>query len=502
MHRWKSSATSLTLALLTAVTCVWLPSLAVAQQSDKSPSQDVRQATGLQAAIAIEDAMVKAIANAERSVVAIARVRRQDDQQLDLSVSPFGRMQITELASPSSPEFIPNEYATGVVVGAEGLILTANHVLQENCEYWVTTPDRRVFKAQVKGADPRSDLAVLQIEATDLIPITFGDTTNLRKGQIVFALGNPYAIARDGQVCASWGIVANALRKDGPTLDSGNSKPALHQYGTLIHTDAKLNLGTSGGALVNLSGEMIGLTISLAAASGYEQSAGFAIPVDETFLRAVKLLKQGSEVEYGFLGVAVSPLAVSDRQRGRLGVLVTAIVPGTPAQRFGLMDQDIITHVDGQEIHDQDEFMLSIGRLPAEGVATLRVERDGRPRVITIGELAKYGIPSGQIVTNPRPAWRGMRVDHVTASRNFQTWSQLNQIDPQGSVLITEVVENSPAWNEGLRADMMISHVAGNRVATPRQFLDQVTGEDGPVKLRIDDRSGKPGERVIPPEES
>jgi serine protease Do len=503
MSRWNGSLRSLA-PLVAVAFALEFNSGAFAQVAPAGQATpEVQAATGLQAAIAIEAAMTQAIARAERSVVAIARVRRQDDQPLDLSINQFGRMQITDLASPGTPEFIPNEYATGVVVGADGLILTANHVLQENCDYWITTPDRRIFKVKrVKGADPRSDLAVLQIDATDLVPITFGDASKLKKGQIVIALGNPYAIARDGQASASWGIVANLTRKDGPTLDPINPKPALHQYGTLIHTDARLNLGTSGGALLNLQGEMIGLTVSLAAASGYEQAAGFAMPVDETFLRAVNTLKQGSEVEYGFLGVAVNPLALSERQKGRFGVLVTSIVPGTPAARFGLMDQDIITHVDGQEIHEQDQFMLAVGRLPAEGAATLRVERDGRPRVVVIDELAKYYVPAGQVVTNPRPAWRGLRVDHVTASRNFQNWSQQGLVDPQGSVLVTGVDENSPAWNEGLRPEMLISHVAGTRVATPRQFLDQVAGKDGPVKLRVDDRSGKPGERVIPPDAS
>src|SRR5207342_2000310 len=104
--------------------------------------------------------------------------------------------------------------------------------------------------------------------------------------------GNPYAIARDGQVSASWGIVANLSRKAGPIPDetspAGVRNTSLHHYGTLIQTDAKLNLGTSGGALLNLKGEMVGLTTSLAAAVGYEQAAGFALPVDDAFRRAVE----------------------------------------------------------------------------------------------------------------------------------------------------------------------------------------------------------------------
>src|SRR4029079_13356173 len=109
-------------------------------------------------------------------------------------------------------------------------------------------------------------------------------------------------------VSASWGIVSNLSRKDGPWPPERDDRPGptrvtLHQLGTLIQTDARLNLGTSGGALVNLKGEMVGLTISLAATLCYEQAAGFAIPVDETFLRVVEALKQGNEVEYGFLGI-------------------------------------------------------------------------------------------------------------------------------------------------------------------------------------------------------
>jgi serine protease Do len=166
-----------------------------------------------------------------------------------------------------------------------------------------------------------------------------------------------------------------------------------------------------------------------------------------------------------------------------------------------LIEQAVITHVNGEEIFDQDQFMLGVGRLPAESSAILRVERADRPLVIVVDELAKYYVPN-KIVTNPRPAWRGIRVDHVTASKTFGIWSDQGQVDPQGSVLITEVAPDSPAWKEGLRPDMMISHVAGNRVTTPRQFLDQVAGKTGPVKLRISVQGGDRPERVVRPDAS
>jgi serine protease Do len=441
-------------------------------------------------------------------VVAIARVNRNaPDRGVELAPNFFPRVRPpADLPQPGDLDFIPNEYATGVVVG-DGLILTANHVLREDSDYWITTADRKVYRAtQVVGADPRSDLAVLHVPASELVPIKFGDATKLKKGQIVIALGNPFSIARDGQASASWGIVANLLRKDAPSISERDAarvplKPTLHQYGTLIHTDAKLNLGTSGGALVNLKGEMVGLTVALAASLGYEQSAGFAIPVDDTFLRALKTLKQGREVEFGFLGVSPRRLTPDETARGKHGVLVTRVVEGTPADRAELLPQDLITHVDGQEIHEPDDLMLGIGKLPPDGSVRLIVERAGRPIVITVHELSKYYVKGRKIATNPPPAWRGIHVDYVTASAEFQERADQHRIDPHGCVLITEVDRDSPAWNQGLRPHMLITHVAGHSVATPKQFRDEVALKNGPVRLRLSLTSGEQrSERTIPAE--
>src|SRR5262249_42495116 len=129
----------------------------------------------------------------------------------------------------------------------------------------------------------------------------------VRKGQIVIALGNPYAIARDGSASATWGIVSNisrqAMAEGEPTDSEARRNETIHHLGTLIQLDARLDLGTSGGALLNLQGELIGMTTSLAAIVGYEKSAGFAIPFDDSMKRIIESLRQGKEVEYGFLGV-------------------------------------------------------------------------------------------------------------------------------------------------------------------------------------------------------
>ena len=276
-------------------------SLAIPLRAQESPS-------GLEAAAAIEKTLVDVIARTEKSVVAIARVRRErpgEVFQLEPRPDPFGRRPMPLAPpQPTDPDFIPNEYAAGVFVGP-GLVLTAAHVLGDESDYYVTTIQHKVYKATVRAADPRSDLAVLAIEATDLPPISFGNADELKKGQIVIGLGNPYAIARDGQPSAAWGIVANLQRKAPatPSESDPTGRPALYHYGTLIQTDAKLGLGTSGGPLLNLRGEMVGLSVALAATAGYESAGGYAIPVDATFRRAVETLKRGREVEYGFLGI-------------------------------------------------------------------------------------------------------------------------------------------------------------------------------------------------------
>ncbi|HEX3726775.1 MAG TPA: trypsin-like peptidase domain-containing protein [Pirellulales bacterium] len=460
---------------------------------DASPAV-AQETSGAQLAAAMQEVIAKAIATSERSVVAIAAVRRDTREHDDQALNPFNQLQLFVAPQPGDADFIPNEYATGVVVDAGGLILTANHVVRDDCDYWITTPERKTYRVtKIVGADPRSDLAVLSIEASDLVPIKLGDGSHLKKGQIVVALGNPYSIARDGQLSATWGIVSNLERKDRPWLlqqwasehEPPLAKPTLHHYGTLIETDARLPRGTSGGALLNLQGEMIGLTMTLSSGMGYEQPHGFALPVDETFLRALDTLKQGREVEYGFLGIKPASLSREVRLRGKHGVLVQDLVEGTPAERAGLVRNDLITHIDDQPIFERDDLMLHIGKLAADASVRLTVERDGSPRVVTVQELSKYPLTGRKIVSNPVLPWRGLRVDYVTASRDFQLWVVQRRLDLQGSVVITEVEENSPAWQEGLRPNMMISHVGSKRVTTPKAFQEAVAGQVGPVKLRL-----------------
>lgn len=467
--------------VLTGAVLVGTPALPVNVLHAQEPS-------GLAAVAALEQAMVSAIENAQRSVVSIARVNlRGDDANRDLRADvfqPFNQPVIATPHDPTDPDFVPNEFATGVVVDRSGLILTNYHVIDRDSAHFVTTVDRKVFQTKIKAADPRSDLAILQIvdavPGTEFVPIKFGDAKRLKKGQIVISLGNPYAIARDGQASASWGIVSNLSRKAVPRASSIEEESTLHQYGTLIQTDAKLNLGTSGGALVNLKGEMVGLTTALAATSGYEQAAGYAIPVDATFLRIIQTLKTGRDVTYGFLGVAPKNLAASEVLKGKQGMRIERVNEGTPAKRAGLRLDDVITHVNGEPIFDADGLRLEVGKLPAASVATLTVERGGQTFVERV-TLAKYRVRGKAIATVREPDWRGMRVDFPSAVLLPQVLDETYE----SAVAVSEVAEDSPAYKAGLRVGMLITYVGNTAVDNPADFRREVAGQPGDVPLKI-----------------
>jgi serine protease Do len=432
------------------------------------------------AVLAIEQTLIDAIARAERSVVAIARVyRAAPGEDPVASGEDFRR-----LVEPDSPDYVPNDFATGVVVGP-GRVLTNLHALGNTAqsEYYVTTADRLVYRAKIVGADERVDLAVLTVDATDLPPIAWGNAAALRKGQIVVTLGNPYAIARDGQVSASWGIVSNLGRKAPGPANPGRlpaasaEKPTLHHYGTLIQTDARLNFGTSGGALIDLEGRLVGLTTSIAALAGHETAAGYAIPVEDFFRRAVEKLGNGEEVEYGFLGVAPRALSRTARLGGVQGVEVDRTIPGTPAAgRFE--PTDVITHVEGRPVYDADGLVLEVARHPAGAETRLTVLRRGRgPGEEVPLRLAKARVSGDRIITAPRPAWRGLLVDFATAVL------PAGELPAEPAVVVAAVEPDSAAAQAGLEVGQAIRRVNGQPVGTPAEFRQAVENATGVVTL-------------------
>ncbi len=483
-----------------------------------------QEPAGPAALSALQEALVTAIERAEKSVVAIARVRKSEqsarvaEQMIDplrVDAAPLGFLAES---NPTSPDFVPNEFGTGVVLDRDGHVVTNYHVLgdPELNDYYVWVR-QRPFKVahvevpqEVRAGDPWTDLAVLKIGAADLEPMPLGDATRLRKGMIVIALGNPYGIARDGEVSASWGIISNLRRAaaaDPRYSSAGMERSTLDQYGTLLQTDARLDWGTSGGALVNLQGEMVGLTTSLAAMAGYEQPAGFAIPVDDAFRKTVETLKQGRLPAFGFLGVQPEHLSLAERQAGRSGTRVLRVVPGTPAEKAGLQPNDVITHVNQTEVCDKNALFRELSRLPAEETVTLTLQRRGAleqpPQTVTASVVLakKYLATSRQPYAQvAEPAWRGLRVDYPSALPPQLSLQGATTVDPAGCVAVAEVDRDSPAWKAGLRRGECISHVGTQRVATPREFFQAVADQAGTVQLQLTSGQGADAVRTVPAE--
>ncbi len=308
-----------------------------------------QDAEGLAAATALERVFVDVIRRVEPSVVSVARIRPSPNvnQFNPFDIDPKGH---SDFDKPESPDFVPNEFGTGIVVAPirgsdERFILTNYHVVRGGppaaagskpgeSQIYVRFGDRRGYQARIIAADPRSDLAVLAIDyaalgmkPSDLKPIPLRtDKSPLQKGQLVLSLGNPYAIARDGSASVSWGMIGNVSRRPAPIRQRDFAPPkakTIHQYGTLLQVDTRMELGTSGGALVDLRGQLVGVTTSLAALEGYEKSVGFAIPIDSFARRVIETLCHGYEVEYGFLGLSnPQPILPDQRARGPLQAVV------------------------------------------------------------------------------------------------------------------------------------------------------------------------------------
>jgi len=471
---------------------------------------------GLAATRAIERQFVDVIGRCEGAVVSIVKVR-PDAQEQRRGFVPFPRERQADRAADLTSA--PAAFGSGVIIANEvdaaaRFVLTNYHVLQPDREgeasaargpVVVRLANHRVARAVVIAADPRSDLAMLRlvlsgtgIDPADVAPIPLGDASDLRKGQIVLALGNPYAIGRDGSASASWGLISNISRRAAAEGDdAGESEPGgtIHQYGTLLHVDTRLSLGTSGGALVNLEGRLIGLTTSLAALEGYEKSVGYAIPIDAAMRRVIDSLLKGYEVEYGFLGILPRDVAL-DGLRGfpvATGQVSAAradfVSAGSPAARAGLRSDDVILQIDGQPVRSADDLMRDIGLLGPGTLARIDVWRQSRQKRLQIDvTLGKWPVwDDSQIVATQRryPTWRGLDVDYPTARRRFLTSEVLERY--HRAVLVLNVAGETASHAAGLRPGDLVTHVGNVAVETPQQFRNAVAGRSDTVTLtRLD----------------
>ncbi|HJQ81506.1 MAG TPA: trypsin-like peptidase domain-containing protein [Lacipirellulaceae bacterium] len=492
--------------LLQVITSAIGPAIALAQ----SPSDRDSAA----AVAAIERALVAAIARAEPSVVAISR---SAGSNFTADSEDAGRNLFQDLRGNGSAGSTGLITGAGVVIDPAGLVLTHYLAVREGDRHAVTTIDGKTHDAVIRAADPRSALAVLAIQSSgpsqpggDSQPalrrpasfqaIRLGDAQKLRKGQFVVAIGNPFAIQSDGQSTASWGIVTNLARKAAANTNfndapgpNGDYRTTLHHLGTLIQTDAKLGWSAAGAALVNMQGELVGITTTAATIAGHEQPAGYAIPINATFRRIIDVLKEGREVEYGMLGITFDNFPGEPgrgQHRAAMGelrpVTVGDVFPGMPAARAGLQTGDIVTRVAGQVVRDIDSMQLVVSTLPPSTPTTIDYQRGGRAAT-TKATVAKLAVTGKTIATNRPDSWRGIRVDYATALEGPALVEAIasGAFDPQGCVLVSDVEPESDAWRAGIRPGMFISHVGRKRVSTPEEFRAATPDVGNELDIRL-----------------
>ena len=384
------------------------------------------------------------------AVVNISVVTRAPMEDNPLFRDPFFRRFFN---LPERPQQRREQAAgSGVIVdAANGYVLTNQHVVKDAEQVIVTLKDRRQFKAKVIGSDPGTDVAVLQIQARDLTALRFGDSDQLQVGDYVIAIGNPFGI---GQTVTS-GIVS-ALGRSGLSPEG---------YEDFIQTDASINPGNSGGALVNLRGELVGINTAILGPAGGNVGIGFAVPSNMSRAVMAQIVKFG-EVRRGRLGIEMVDVNAEVAKRLGVasldGVAVAAVQPGSPAEKAGLRERDVITHLNGRPLHSAAELRARLALTAIGEELELRTVRNGETRNIRVRIAAVQQVSGTDSVTIPQLA--GMRV--VEIERGSPLYQRI-----QGGVIVAAVEDGSRAFQAGLRAGDIVYAVNRRRIRTAAEFV-------------------------------
>jgi serine protease Do len=345
---------------------------------------------------------------------------------------------------------------SGVIVAPDGYILTNNHVIDGANEIRVYTSDKRELKGRVIGADPKTDIAVVKVEAKNLPTLPFADSSQAQVGDIVLAIGNPFGV---GQT-VTMGIISA----------TGRGNLGIEDYEDFIQTDAAINPGNSGGALINASGQLIGVNTAILSRAGGNQGVGFAVPANLARTVMNQLLKNGKVVR-GYLGVMIQPVTPEIAKAFNLpdarGALIGEVTPDGPAARAGLAQGDVIIELDGVRVDDSRDLRLKIGQLAPGSTIRLKLLRDGNPREVnaTLGELPneKEAASDGKQESGSPD---GLSVENLTP----QIARQLGLQSGASGVVVTDVQDGSRADDAGLRRGDVIQQVNRRPVNNVAEF--------------------------------
>jgi serine protease Do len=398
---------------------------------------------------------------AKASVVNISATRKAESEQFSTPFDdPFFRRFFGE-------EFerrfqVPRErreqgMGSGVIVSADGYIVTNNHVVEQADDIKVLLGDKRSFKAKLIGTDPKTDVAVIKIDTSGLPTLPWGESSHLQVGEMVLAVGNPFGLNQT----VTMGIISAV----------GRANMGIVDYEDFIQTDAAINPGNSGGALVNLKGELIGINTAIFSRSGGYMGIGFAIPSNMAKTVMTSLVKHGKVVR-GWIGVSIQELNQDlAKQFGATeakGALVGDVMDDSPAAKAKLERGDIISSYNGVAINDPSHLrMLVAETVPGMTVpVTILRDKQGKDVKLTIGELPK------DLAKASRGGSESARGDHALAGVTVEPLpaDRAGRSRKDAGVVVSDIQADSPAERAGLRRGDIIKEINRKAVRAVQDF--------------------------------
>jgi serine protease Do len=360
-----------------------------------------------------------------------------------------------------------NGYGSGVIISADGYIITNNHVVEGAETVDVTLNDKRTFTAKVVGRDPGSDIALLKIKADNLPFIKYGDSEQLKLGEWVLAVGNPFNLTST--------VTAGIVSAKGRSLNLNEGNYKIESF---IQTDAALNMGNSGGALVNTKGQLVGITSAILSPNGAYSGNSFAIPVT-IVKKVVDDLREFGEVQRAIIGVNIQDLDADLAAKHNLtevkGALISRIIPGGSANEAGMKENDVIVKFDGQSVNTVSELQEQVGKHRPGDKATVTYIRNGKETTVPI--TLKNVAGNTKIVT----AQMEIAEDEILGARLESLDSNdMNSMNLDYGVKVTEV--NKGKFKDiGMAPGYIILSINGKKVKTPDD-VRQLTSNGAKLK--------------------